>query len=111
MRIFNQKRTKEYQLSELDLNKGRLTSGVLTVTDADGNKSKEHILVYRPTVNKTREIEIRFLKERLAKTDYQAIKLAEGELSAEEYEPLREKRRAWRARINELEALIKATEE
>lgn len=30
------------------------------------------------------------LKNQLRKTDYQAIKYAEGELSAEEYAPIRE---------------------
>ena len=40
----------------------------------------------------------------LSRTDYKAIKFAEGELSAEEYAPIREKRRMWRAEINRLEA-------
>lgn len=39
----------------------------------------------------------------LKSTDYKAIKLAEGELSAEEYAPIREQRRMWRNKINELE--------
>lgn len=44
------------------------------------------------------------LKTFLASTDYQAIKYAEGELSAEEYAPVKEQRRAARAEINQLEA-------
>ena len=39
----------------------------------------------------------------LQSTDYKAIKFAEGELSAEEYAPIREQRRMWRAEINRLE--------
>lgn len=37
-------------------------------------------------------LKINELKQNLRKTDYQAIKYAEGELSAEEYAPIRELR-------------------
>ena len=47
--------------------------------------------------------EIAELKAKLAATDYQAIKYAEGALSAEEYEPTKIMRQEWRDRINELE--------
>lgn len=47
------------------------------------------------------------LKSLLAKTDYQAIKFAEGELSAEEYLPIKQKRRSYRAEINSLEEKLK----
>ncbi len=47
------------------------------------------------------------LKSLLAKTDYQAIKFAEGELSVEEYLPIKQKRRAYRAEINSLEEKLK----
>lgn len=43
------------------------------------------------------------LKDYLARTDYQAIKFAEGEMSAAEFEPVKAKRRAARAEINALE--------
>lgn len=42
------------------------------------------------------------LKSLLAKTDYKAIKYAEGELTAEEYEPIRQQRKAWREEIRKL---------
>lgn len=45
---------------------------------------------------KTRINELKLL---LAKTDYQAIKFAEGELAAEEFEPMRLQRKAWREEI------------
>ena len=45
------------------------------------------------------------LKKLLFNTDYQAIKYAEGELTAEEFEPIKEQRRQWRAEINELEKI------
>lgn len=42
------------------------------------------------------------LKRLLSSTDYQAIKFAESELTAEEYEPMRLQRRVWREEINKL---------
>lgn len=47
--------------------------------------------------------EIHELKQSLSSTDYQAIKYAEGELSVEEYEPIKIQRREWRLKINNLE--------
>lgn len=52
------------------------------------------------------KIEIEFIKEQLNKTDYQAIKYAEGLLNDEEYEPIKAQRQAWRDRINELETRL-----
>ena len=46
------------------------------------------------------------LKVNLRKSDYQAIKYAEGELATEEYAETLAQRRAWRAEINALEAEI-----
>lgn len=47
--------------------------------------------------------EISSLKSKLARTDYQAIKFAEGEMSADEYAPIKAQRAEWRRVINELE--------
>lgn len=47
--------------------------------------------------------EINALKQLLTNTDYQAIKHSEGEMSDEEFAPVREQRQAWRDRINELQ--------
>ena len=44
------------------------------------------------------------LKANLADTDYQAIKYAEGVISAEEYEPIRIQREEWRQEIRKIEA-------
>lgn len=49
--------------------------------------------------------EINSLKAKLAQTDYQAIKYAEGLIPEAEYAPIKAQRQAWRARINELETL------
>ena len=72
----------------------------------------EDILVYKPYTeqeikvieNNNRIIE---LKQKLAETDYKAIKYAEGELSVEEYAETKAQRRAWREEINKLEEELK----
>ena len=51
---------------------------------------------------------ILILKSRLHRTDYKAIKYAEGELSEAENAETRTQRRQWRAEINELEAKLTA---
>ena len=53
-----------------------------------------------------KETEILKLKKELAASDYKAIKYAEGEISATDYAPIREERRALRARIRALETEI-----
>ena len=50
--------------------------------------------------------EISQLKKQLSDTDYKAIKFAEGQLTEEEYSPIRLQRQSYRDRINELEALL-----
>lgn len=49
-------------------------------------------------------LEIARLKSNLAKTDYIALKLAEGAAAPEEYAEELAHRAYWRSRINELEA-------
>lgn len=51
--------------------------------------------------------EIFELKEELNRTDYKAIKYAEGVMTDEEYQPVGIQRQTWRHRINELEEMIK----
>ena len=50
--------------------------------------------------------EIFELKEELQRTDYKAIKYAEGVMTDEDYQQTGIQRQAWRKRINELERLI-----
>ena len=101
MKIFDEKKTKELQLSELNLELGSLISKRMVSGD-----TVEDILVYVPDLVKARS-RISALKTRLRNSDYKAIKYAEGELTAEEYAPTKQLRREWRAQINELEAFIK----
>lgn len=56
--------------------------------------------------NLTQDKKISILKQKLLSTDYQAIKFAEGQISAEEYEPIKKQRQEWRDEINELEKLF-----
>lgn len=52
-------------------------------------------------------IEIAKLKDKLTKTDYQAIKYAEGQLTEQEYAPIKAQRQSWRVQINKLEKQLK----
>ena len=58
-----------------------------------------------------RNKEISELKAKLAQTDYQAIKFAEGWITADDYASMKVDRYLWRKRINELEELINGSSE
>lgn len=58
------------------------------------------------TIKNNPHFKIRILKRRLSETDYKAIKYAEGEMNATEYEPIRQKRAEWRKEINILQEII-----
>lgn len=47
--------------------------------------------------------ELNDLRRKLTETDYKAIKFAEGLISTEDYEPIKQERQGYRDRINELE--------
>lgn len=68
----------------------------------------ETVETYIPfTQTELAQREIAKLKDNLTKTDYQAIKFAEGLLTASEYEPIKEQRQDWRNEINKLEVRAK----
>ncbi len=52
---------------------------------------------------------INYFKQKLRDSDYLAIKFMEGELTAEEYAPVKEQRKQWRAKINALEIELQKT--
>lgn len=64
-----------------------------------------------PTEAEVAERKIRELKAYLSETDYVAIKIAEGEASAEEYADVLAKRKAARKEINELETVVQKSPE
>lgn len=47
------------------------------------------------------------LKQKLLNTDYLCLKYAEGELTEEEYAPIKAQRKEWREEINRLEEDLK----
>jgi predicted nucleic acid-binding protein len=81
-----------------------------TITRADGSaltikyqvKTEED----KALAKKQAEIkqQIRELKANLSATDYQAIKYAEGELTLAEFSEVKNQRKTWREKINELES-------
>lgn len=52
---------------------------------------------------------IRYYREKLQNTDYMLLKFLEGEFTAEEYAPVKEQRKQWRAKINALEIELQKT--
>lgn len=59
-------------------------------------------------MDKIRELnnKIALLKIKLKNTDYQAIKYAEGEITASEYAETLAQRRQWRVEINAYETML-----
>lgn len=72
----------------------------------DYNNTQENLLTEKDKQIIEIKNSINILKQNLSNTDYLAIKYSEGELSEEEYLPIREERRNWRKQINELEEEI-----
>lgn len=64
------------------------------------------MLVYEPLPGVLERREIAELKAKLVQTDYIAAKIAEGAATRDEYADELAERRAWRDRINELEAVV-----
>lgn len=78
-------------------------------SDVNGWTYRKELCPHKSERDKQIELwnrEIFELKEELQRTDYKAIKYAEGVLTDEEYQPTGIQRQAWRKRINELERLI-----
>lgn len=93
-----------YEVIKKYANGGKDVKWVVDVEGIDEHDEYENIQVYIPYSNKELiEMQISKLKMKLADTDYQAIKYAEGELPYADYEPMRKQRREWRAEINRLE--------
>lgn len=92
----------------IDENNNKLNKEELDYEIGYLTKKEEGVFVYH-YFNKLQlaERKIPQLKENLFNTDYQAIKYAEGELTAEEYAPMKAQRKAWRDEINELEKQLK----
>lgn len=96
-------------------NGGKDVKWVVDVKGVKGHSAEdinEDIYVYIPYTEKelqkhSAQKRINELKYLLEDSDYNAIKYAEGELTEEEYAPIKELRRSYRAEINQLEEKIK----
>lgn len=78
-------------------------------SDVNGWTYRKELCPHKSERDKQIELwnrEIFELKEELQRTDYKAIKYAEGVLTDEDYQSTGIQRQAWRKRINELERLI-----
>lgn len=77
------------------------------ITAEEFNELTQPEEVHEPTEEEIARQEklarINFLKHELARTDYVAIKLAEGECTKQDYADVFAARVAWRAEINELQ--------
>lgn len=73
------------------------------VIDIDGVPTVAYIFTDKEIAIREKQKRIKALKKLLQKTDYQAIKFAEGIWTAEEYEELRAQRQMWRDEINACE--------
>ena len=81
----------------------------LEVSDVNGWTYRKEVCPHKTQEMIDRENaiqEISQLKKQLSDTDYKAIKYAEGQISEDEYSPIRLQRQSYRDRINELEALL-----
>lgn len=74
--------------------------------DADGQPTIVDLFTDKEKAIKSKESRIIELKLLLKKTDYQAIKFAEGALTSEEYEQMRAQRQSWRNEINTCEEYL-----
>lgn len=85
-----------------------LDNGFVLGDVTQGYDGQFYITGYEPVTPSSviASLRITELKDKLSSTDYQAIKFAEGQISAEDYEPIKLQRQAWRNEINELEKQI-----
>ena len=80
----------------------KVKNKTLIVEDLQLTKEQEKNIIYLET-----QIEIDKYKKLLEETDYKALKFIDGEFTEEEYTPIREERKSYRVKINELEDKLK----
>ena len=96
-----------HYVGEIDgaINVIEIDDGTPVITEINFTEQDTEILEIIKKEEYKKEIVI--LKQKLFDTDYIACKIAEGAATKEEYAFELEERRDWRARINELEQLLK----
>ena len=100
-----------YEVIRVYDNAGKDVKKVIDVPKVEAKEAYdeyEDILVLKPLNEVESALRQRDdYKQKLFDTDYQAIKFAEGELTAEEYQSTKAQRQEWRNKINELEKIVK----
>lgn len=84
-----------------------LPEGYTEITEEEYEQAQANILAsLRQQKTPIQEIkeQIAHLKMLLASSDYKLCKYLDGDMTEEDYAPIRQQRHAWRVRINELEA-------
>ena len=81
-------------ISKIHVGLDKFVNGSIVENTAAYEQEQENLRRYN---------QIQELKQHLAETDFQAIKFAEGELTEEEFAPVRAQRHAWREEIRRLE--------
>lgn len=88
-------------------NGGKDVIKVIDVEAVEGKEAYDEVIKERVFVEYTQKekdlMRIAECKDLLAKSDYKAIKFAEGLLTAEEYAQIKVQRQGWRDEINALE--------
>lgn len=69
-------------------------------------QKKQNLLAKANTPRNQKLSQILKFKQLLRDSDYKLLKYQDGDMTEEEYAPIRKDRHDWRARINELEAEI-----
>lgn len=75
--------------------------GMIQITENEYNQLK---LANKQRIAK--KVRINELKKLLSQSDYKAIKYAEGLISAQDYEPIKQLRQSYRDEINQLESEV-----
>ena len=97
-KIYDETKTQLLNNADLDYERGYLLWDYV---------NGERVCVYHlRTAQELAPMQIERLKKQLADTDYQAIKFAEGQISAEDYAEIKAQRQAWRNEINQLEEVL-----
>lgn len=95
----NNFRIENYPLSELP-------EGFVEITEEEYKQAQAAILASfrQKTPVQEKKEQIAHLKMLLASSDYKLFKYQDGDMTEEDYAPIRQQRHAWRVRINEIEA-------
>ena len=79
----------------------KVVDNALTVENLQLTAEQEKEISYMETI-----IQINDYKKKLEDSDYKALKFIDGEFTEEEYAPIREERKNYRIKINELEKCL-----